>query len=151
MAYEPKAAVHVPLMDFHELEFHLMEARPGVTPDVFVGELLHRWLLIEKERRTLRENGAMCGYQWKNVFLPDGTSLRTSYRDGVEFAKVVDGHIRDDEGAVLTPSAFANRHASGRNAWRFIWLRFPGEEYWVRAADYRRHFNGRVENSLKVG
>jgi len=129
------------LMDFQELEFHLLATRPGVKPDVFVGELLHRWLLIEKERRALRENGVMHGYQWKNVFLPDGTSLRTNYHHSVAFAKVVGDRLCAESGEVLTPSSFANRGAAGRNAWRFIWLRFPGEEHWVRAADYRQHFN----------
>jgi len=79
------------------------------------------------------------GFQWKNVFLPEGTKLRTSYRDTVEFAKVIGDHILSADGHPLTPSVFANQHATGRNAWRFIWLRFPGEGHWTRAADCRRN------------
>jgi hypothetical protein len=52
---------------------------------------------------------------------------------------------------VVTPSSFANRHTVGRNAWRFVWLRFSGEEHWVKAADHRRDFHRSVENSLKIG
>jgi len=54
-----------------------------------------------------------------------------------EFAKVLGDRIVSDDGIPLTPSTFANRRANGRNAWRFVWLRFPGDEYWIRAADCR--------------
>lgn len=55
----------------------------------------------------------------------------------IEFAKVVGNHIVSEEGVSLTPSQFVNRHAKGRNAWRFIWVRYPGDEYWIRAANCR--------------
>lgn len=134
MAYEAKHPIYLPLVDFHKLEFHLLDTRPGVKPDAFMTELLRRWLAIETERLALRKNGrAMRGFQWKNVFLPDGTNLRTSYHHSIEFAKVVGDRILSDDGESLTPSLFANRHAKGRNAWRFIWLRFPGGDHWMRA------------------
>jgi hypothetical protein len=118
-----------------------MERRPDVTSETFVTELVQRWLKVEMERLALRKNGgAMRGFQWKNISLPGGTSLRTSYCDTCEFAKVTDNHIVNDDGESLTPSLFANRYAKGRNAWRFIWLRFPGDNYWIRAADCRAHF-----------
>jgi hypothetical protein len=71
--------------------------------------------------------------------VPEGTNLRTSYHHTNEFAKVIGDHILSDDGEALTPSQFANRHAQGRNAWRFIWLRFPGETDWVRATERRPH------------
>jgi hypothetical protein len=150
MAYVPKAAVHLPLTDFQELEFHLLATRPGVTLEDFVSELVHRWLAIEKERLALRQSGpAMRGFQWKSVFLPDGTSLRMQHHQTVEFAKVVGDHIRSEEGESLTPSLMANRYAKGRNAWRCIWLRFPGQDYWIRADDYRRRLEERHLNESK--
>jgi hypothetical protein len=45
--------------------------------------------------------------------------------------------IRSDDGEYLTPSLFVNRHTTGRNAWRFVWLRFPGDDYWIRADNCR--------------
>jgi hypothetical protein len=138
MEYEPKQAVYLPVIDYLNLEFFLMDARPGIKPDEFVADLVKRWLALETERLTLRNNGrAMHGYQWKNVFLPEGTQLRTRRGDDVAFAKVVGSKIIADDGVVLTPSKFANRKTKGRNAWRFVWLRFPGDEYWVRAANCR--------------
>jgi hypothetical protein len=138
MAYEAKQPVYLPVADFVQLEFYLMDVRPGIKPDAFVAELVSRWLAVEMERQSLRERGnAIRGFQWKNVFLPDGTGLRTSYRNTVEFAKVAGDRIVGDDGTTLTPSQFANRDAKGRNAWRFVWLRFPGNDYWIRADNCR--------------
>jgi len=138
MEYEAKQPVYLPIADFLNLEFHLMDVRPGVKPEVFVAELVSRWLAVEMERKSLRERGqSRRGFQWKDVFLPEGTSLQTCYCDAIEFAKVVGDHIVTDDGAKLTPSQFVNRHAKGRNAWRFIWLRFPGDDYWIRAGNCR--------------
>ena len=151
MGYEAKQAVYLPVGDFMDLEFHLMDTRPGVKPDAFVTGLVKRWLAIEKERLALRQNGqAMRGFQWKNVFLPDGTSLRTSYHHTIEFAKVVSDRILSDDGEPLTPSLFANRHVKGRNAWRFVWLRFPGDDYWVRADDCRTRFDEQLLKQSKT-
>ncbi len=145
MTYEAKQAVYLPVADFLSLESHLIDTRPGVKPDVFVTELVKRWLAGEMKRRAPRENGGLTrGFQWKNVFLPDGTCLRTSYHHTTEFAKVVGDRILSDDGQSLTPSLFANRHAQGRNAWRFIWLRFPGDDYWIRAANCRARSEERL-------
>jgi len=46
--------------DYLELEFFLMDARPGVKPDALVTELVHRWLAVEMERLSLRKNGRPC-------------------------------------------------------------------------------------------
>jgi len=138
MAYEAKQAVYLPVTDFLRLELYLIEARPGIKPDAFVTDLVNRWLAVEIERHSLKQRGhAMHGFQWKNVFLPEGTTLRTTYGTIVEFAKVVGHRIAADDGEVLTPSQFANRRAKGRNAWRFVWLRFPGNDYWIRAGNCR--------------
>ena len=142
MAYEPKQPIYLPVAVFLDLEFHLMDTRPGAKPETFITELVQRWLAVDKERFALRRNGQPTrGFQWKNIFLPDGTSLRTCHSDNVEFAKVVGDHIVSDDGTLLTPSLFANRHAKGRNAWRFVWLRFPGDDYWIRAAECRTRFD----------
>lgn len=138
MEYEAKYPVYLPVVDYLDLEFHLIDTRLGVKPDAFVTELVKRWLAVEKERLALRKNGQpMHGFQWKDVFLPNGTSLRTCYQNSTEFAKVVGDRILSVDGESWTPSLFANRHTTGRNAWRFVWLRFPGDDYWIRAADCR--------------
>ena len=150
MSYEPIRPVNLPLSDFMNLEFHLMDTRPGVKPEAFVIELVQRWLAVDKERQSLRSNGpAKRGFQWKNVFLPEGTSLRTGYQGAIEFPKVVGDCILSDDGESLTPSLLANRHAKGRNAWRLIWLRFPGDTQWVRADHCRKLSDKRQRNRSK--
>ena len=149
MAYESKQTIHLPLEDLLNLEFHLMETRPDVALDAFVTGLVRRWLAIDKERLALRKNGrALRGFQWKNIFLPDGTQLRTSYKHASDFAKVIGDHIVSDDGRRLTPSRFANRPTTGRNAWRFVWLRFPGDDYWSRAVDCRTRVNDLLQKQL---
>jgi hypothetical protein len=66
MEYEPKQPVYLPILDFLNLEFHLMDTRPDMKPDAFVTELVKRWLATEMERLALRKNGmAMRGFQWR--------------------------------------------------------------------------------------
>ncbi|HEX5344512.1 MAG TPA: hypothetical protein VFX55_18610 [Duganella sp.] len=73
------------------------------------------------------------GYQWKQIFLPEGTRLRASFGRAPYFAVVQGSEIRCGEQS-LSPSAFANLKGSGnRNAWRAVWLRFPGSEQWLLA------------------
>lgn len=77
------------------------------------------------------------GYQWKEVFLPDGTSLRTSFAGRSLFARVEGEEIKVD-GQVVSPSRFANLQGSGnRNAWKVVWLRFTGNQEWILADIYR--------------
>ena len=73
------------------------------------------------------------GYQWKEVFLPEGTRLRASFDRKPYFATVQGAEIKYGEHAI-SPSCFANLHGSGnRNAWKAIWLRLPGSEEWLLA------------------
>jgi hypothetical protein len=83
------------------------------------------------------EDAAAQGYQWKQVFLPEGTVLRASFGRQPYYA-VVDGcQIKYGEFS-LSPSAFANLQGSGnRNAWKAVWLRFPGFKDWIRADECR--------------
>lgn len=150
MEYEAKQAIYLPIIDYLNLEFFLMDNRPGVKPGPFVVELVKRWLATETARLALRNGQAIRGFQWKNVFLPEGTTLRTSHCDIIEFAKVVGDRIVSEGDISLTPSMFANRHAKGRNAWRFVWLRFPGNDHWVRASNFRVHSEDMAQRRSKT-
>ncbi|WP_395406846.1 hypothetical protein ACHMW6_09395 [Pseudoduganella sp. UC29_106] len=73
------------------------------------------------------------GYQWKQVFLPEGTRLRASFGGHCYFAQVEGGTIKHD-GHAMSPSRFANLQGSGnRNAWKAVWLCLPGSEEWLLA------------------
>ncbi|MBA5637602.1 hypothetical protein H3H37_11110 [Duganella sp. LX20W] len=77
------------------------------------------------------------GYQWKQLFLPEGTRLRASF-GGIPSFAVVEGDDIVCDGRTVSPSGFANQQGCGnRNAWKAVWLRFPGSEQWL-LADVRR-------------
>jgi hypothetical protein len=73
------------------------------------------------------------GYQWKQLFLPNGTELRSIYCGRSVYATVENEQIIHD-GAPTTPSRLANAQGCGtRNAWKTLWLCFPGSTRWLRA------------------
>lgn len=73
------------------------------------------------------------GYQWKQVFLPEGTRLRASFGGQPYFAHVEGAQVKYGAHAI-SPSCFANLYGSGnRNAWKAVWLRFPGSDDWLLA------------------
>jgi hypothetical protein len=77
------------------------------------------------------------GYQWKELFLPEGTRLRASFGQKHYFAVVEGAEIKYGEHA-LSPSCFANLQGGGnRNAWKAVWLRLPGSDQWQLADVFR--------------
>jgi hypothetical protein len=94
---------------------------------------------------------AETGYQWKQLFLPEGTRLRACFDRKPYFAMVRGNEINCD-GCGMSPSGFANLFGSGnRNAWKAIWLRFPGVEQWVLAETCRALQETAVANMFAAG
>lgn len=123
------------------LELHqqllLASIQSGFTQEVWeIGAAAIRdWLA-----RNAPESFAMpttSGYQWKHVFLPKGTVLRTVF-DGTNYHAHVEGDRILHEGAATTPSRFANA-VSGvrRNAWKVIWVLLPNTSTWKLADELR--------------
>jgi hypothetical protein len=82
---------------------------------------------------TATDPASDVGYQWKQLFLPEGTKLRASFGGQPYFAVVEGAQIKHGAHAV-SPSCFANLQGSGnRNAWKAVWLRFPGSVEWLLA------------------
>jgi hypothetical protein len=78
------------------------------------------------------------GYQWKCLFLPEGSALRMCYL-GQDFFAEVQGNALVHQGQRMSPRQFTQAVAGdGRNAWRDLWLRLPGEKSWTRAMQLRR-------------
>jgi hypothetical protein len=83
------------------------------------------------------------GYQWKSLFLPEGTLLRMQYK-GEYFTADVRGNSINYQGRKLSPRQFVI-HLTGsvRNAWRELWIRCPSDVRW-HLADARRRILRRV-------
>jgi hypothetical protein len=83
------------------------------------------------------------GYQWKLLFLPEGTWLRTWSYGEHRFARVVGNRILH-EGKVVSPNQFARSFArSMRNAWKDISICLPGEKIFRLANKLRRELEQR--------
>ena len=87
------------------------------------------------------------GYQWKSVFLPRGTDLRMSTREGTGRARVCGDYIIY-QGRRVSPRGLTLAIAGdGRNAWRDLWLRMPGEIDFKLASECR-HEHERMHAGL---
>lgn len=78
------------------------------------------------------------GYQWKSLFLPEGTVLRSwSYGDH-NYARVEGDKIMH-EGRSVSPNEFARLFArTARNAWFDLSVRRPGDKRFTMANVLRR-------------
>jgi hypothetical protein len=112
----------------------------GLTQEMFeiVDTAVNAWMsdFLKKEEQGLAFR--LEGYQWKDVFLPSGTTLRTVYKRTSYLA-----HIKSCaviyEGRSLSPGEFVNEVAKcNRNAWRTLWVRFPNEDEWKPAMSLRK-------------
>lgn len=77
------------------------------------------------------------GYQWKEVFLPNGTVLRTTFKGKNHHCLVEDDGLRY-AGKLTSPSGFANLvGGTNRNAWKVVWILLPGTQDWMQASKLR--------------
>ncbi|NGZ87876.1 hypothetical protein GW587_26900 [Duganella sp. SAP-35] len=112
----------------------------GDKSEAVLSALIRNWLAgaaSAPESRADDKTTSTKGYQWKQVFLPDGTELRATFQGRSTYAKVENEKIICG-GECITPSRLANANGCGtRNAWRAIWLKFPGTSKWQLAASCR--------------
>jgi hypothetical protein len=80
---------------------------------------------------------AVNGYQWKSVFLPNGTVLRTVF-GGKNYHCRVEGDAIVYNNDRVSPAGFVNA-AGGvrRNAWKALWILFPNSSVWRSAGSLR--------------
>ena len=77
------------------------------------------------------------GYQWKTLFLPSATELRMSTRESTHSARVEGDDIMFRGRRVSPRGMTLAIVGEGRNAWRDLWLKLPGERYWKQAVRCR--------------
>jgi hypothetical protein len=78
------------------------------------------------------------GFQWKDVFLPTGTMLRTVFQ-GKNYHCIVEADHLQYQGKEISPSGFANGvGGAGRNAWKVIWVLLPDTTIWRLASALRQ-------------
>jgi hypothetical protein len=94
---------------------------------------LEFWLDAKKALPPGSDPGNVRGYQWKSLFLPEGTILRSWSYGEHNYARV-EGDKIIHEGQSVTPNEFARSFArTARNAWFDLSVKFPGEKHFKMA------------------
>ena len=103
---------------------------PTIFTTIFSGE--------EELEAAINSGDPSKGYQWKDLFLPNGTKLRMTYQGRNHYAEVRNERLKH-EGEDLSPSQFACKIAdnTSRNAWRDLWVKLPGKADWQLADNLR--------------
>jgi hypothetical protein len=123
-------SVQVPTRLYLDLAYQLRRSGDTRHPDEVVILALKTWLDTGKTRSGL-------GYQWKELFLPDGTELRMRYRGIYYYAKIL-GDKLNYAGESVSPRDWGLMvTGTVRNAWRDVWIRRGVNEGWTRAAMWR--------------
>ncbi|SET06225.1 hypothetical protein SAMN05216412_10314 [Nitrosospira multiformis] len=144
-----KSCISIPIQtdQFLELANFLQSNNDPRDPVEVVSTAIQYWLdnadwkpeLLEEVSSTIR------GYQWKNLFLPQGTQIRMQYKDTYFYAGVEDDKIVY-HGKPISPGSLANTIAgTSRNAWRDLWIKRPEDKEWKRADECRSKEGGGTE------
>lgn len=124
-------AVGIPTRVYLDLAYQLRKRGDMRTPNDIVGLAIKSWLATNCGVLSGR------GYQWKQLFLPDGTDLRLRYRGAWYYAKV-EGDQLVYAGEPVSPREWGLMvTGTVRNPWRDIWIRRGVTEPWTRAAVWR--------------
>jgi hypothetical protein len=102
-----------------------------------IEEVLQDWLAQTSRDDPETAHEAARGYQWKSLFLPDGTLLRFMVDGQYVEASVVGNEIRYQGWAYSPRQLIYHITGTVRNAWRTLWIRSPGDFRW-HLADTRR-------------
>ena len=118
-------------------------------PVTAIWDAVEYWLMhagMDSDMLLLAKDGF--GYQWKSVFLPDGTQIRMQYKGKYFYAKVEGDKVIYD-GEPISPGSLANKIAgSSRNAWRDLWIKRPTDQQWRLADECRSEADYMTESLL---
>ena len=113
------------------------------NPEIWSAEYIEKFAEGQDEAFQEKYGDPSRGYQWQAVFLPNGTQIRMTYGGEDSYAEVRHGRLFYGD-KNMSPSQFAGKVAryTNRNAWRDLYIKFPGEGAW-KLADYIRGQNRR--------
>ncbi|MYM38890.1 hypothetical protein [Duganella qianjiadongensis] len=122
-------------------------ARRGGAPDLqqALNAALEMWLGEQLKLRIDNDPASVRGYQWKTVFLPEGTLLCTRTYGESQYARV-HGEEIIFQGRAVTPNRLAHWAGRGRrNAWNDIYVRRPQDKFYIRAQRLRAQLAQELE------
>lgn len=96
------------------------------------------WLREQSKLAAGTDPASVRGYQWKTLFLPDGTELRSWSYGEYNYARVVGDEIIH-KGRSVSPNQFAQAFArSFRNAWMDLYIKRPEDKQFKNAGRLRQ-------------
>lgn len=105
-----------------------------------VSAAIDGWLQLQSGSAAATES--VRGYQWKTLFLPEGTVLRCWSYGGANLARVEGDRIMY-AGRALSPNQFAQTFArTTRNAWTDLSVKRPADKQFRLACVLRRELAG---------
>ncbi|NGZ87801.1 hypothetical protein GW587_26520 [Duganella sp. SAP-35] len=120
---------------------YLRDSGAAADPAEAVDTAVLHWLAAMKQGGAENTPAAPRGYQWKSLFLPDGSWVRMAYRGDHEYARV-EGDRLMYRGRPTSPNRFANEFTDTvRNAWYDLSIRMPGEKNWKMAYQRRKEID----------
>jgi hypothetical protein len=107
-----------------------------------IASAIEFWLAEQAKLPAGCDPASVRGYQWKSLFLPEGTVLRSwSYGDH-NYARVEGDQIIHD-GKPVSPNQFAQSFArTTRNAWTDLYVRRPADKRFTLACRLRQQLAG---------
>lgn len=135
-----KAAAYpaAPTAALRHLSAFLQEIKSELTVEQAATIAINQWITAARGQPANIGLPPMRGYQWKSLFLPEGSGLRM-YLDGQFHYAQVDGDKLLYQGRAVTPHSFTTACGGRcRNAWRDVWVLLPGERQWQPASELRR-------------
>jgi hypothetical protein len=123
--------VEVPVRLWSDLSFALMRSNDTRNVDEVVAIAIKHYLATHLAKPTGR------GYQWKTLFLPEGTDLRMRYMERWYYAKIEGDELMYAAESISPREWTLLVTGTIRNAWRDIWIRRNVTEGWTRAAMWR--------------
>lgn len=142
-------SVPVPTPLFLDLATFLKEKGDPRDPGEVVAAAIDYWMDNADWKPDLLVETTTRGYQWKQLFLPDGTEIRMQYKGVYSYAKV-EGDVITYKGRSVSPARLANTIAgSNRNAWRDLWIKRPDDKEWRLAEECRAEEERLVESLLQ--
>ncbi|NYE60409.1 hypothetical protein FHW58_001561 [Duganella sp. 1224] len=143
-------AAHLPTDTLLDLLEQLK--RRGGTQDLSeaITTAVEFWLADQKQFPKTADPNGLRGYQWKCLFLPEGTVLRSwSYGDHNDAC--VKGNEIIHRGKSVSPNEFARAFArSNRNAWIDLKIRRPGDKHFKQASILRQEILREQEEARKA-
>jgi hypothetical protein len=127
-----------PMAALRHLAIFLKETDSPLTVEQAGTIAINQWIAAARGHPATIQLPPMRGYQWKSLFLPEGTALRMFIARKFHYARVEGEHILY-EGRAVTPQGFTTACGGRcRNAWRDVWLLLPGERQWYLASVLRK-------------